>query len=81
MTGRTPYDGFRAVDPGGPKTARHAQPRQTLPHAVPVTPCSPPSGGRARRAARAGAFLSPSSHAPTDGPPRTPGCIPPRHMP
>jgi hypothetical protein len=33
MTGQSPYDGFRPVDPGGPKTTRRDPPRETLSNA------------------------------------------------
>jgi hypothetical protein len=67
MKGRRPYEGFRAIRPGGPETTRRDSPRETLPHAVPVTPCSPPSDGRARRAARAGACPYPLAWRPSRG--------------
>jgi hypothetical protein len=80
MEGQTPYDGFRAVHPGGPKTARRNSPRdpprETLSHAAPAQPCSPPPGGRAR-GARPGQERAPSL-APFARGPATPPPPPPR---
>jgi hypothetical protein len=47
MTGRTPYDAFRTVHPGGPQTARRDSPRETLSHSAPAKPCSPSAGSPA----------------------------------